>query len=210
MKTINHHSIFFNLLTFPRIPPLSTPIRLCHSVWSGSLRLFTKQRLVHCCSLSLPWWAVCFFSNEYIKPACIWGASLYSHGSPQASDIWATLAEIEVHDQLKIFLPGCLFTHFFCLLTGLPIVGSQNGSVHRVHFTNNEIDHSRLVGGGLISKGAYLKGLSWATARWVDLHACLPESSKFIERPSLGSVMYTIQVVSTTHYSPKFVSLGSV
>lgn len=38
-----------------------------------------------------------------------------------------------------------------------------------------EADHFSLAGGSLINKETYLQGLSWAPARWVDLHTHLPE-----------------------------------
>lgn len=30
---------------------------------------------------------------------------------------------------------------------------------------------------GLISKGTYIQDLSWAAAKWADIHTCPPESS---------------------------------
>lgn len=52
---------------------------------------------------------------------------------------------------------------------------------------------------GLKSKGTYAQNSSGAATRQVYLHAHLPESEKFLWKPLLGLVMYTIQKGSTTH-----------
>lgn len=59
----------------------------------------------------------------------------------------------------------------------------------------------------LISKGAYLRGLSWVAARGGDLCTHPPESSKGTERPWWGSVPCAVQMVSTPSCSLKSISL---
>lgn len=65
-------------------------------------------------------------SNKHIKPADIWEASSYSYGSPQASNIPATLPHIQVKGQLGISRMDTFpKTYFFGLLLGSPFTGLQ-------------------------------------------------------------------------------------
>lgn len=61
-----------------------------------------------------------------------------------------------------------------------------------------ELGQSRL-GGGSFNKQGNLQGLSWVATRQIKLRTSWPESR--------GSVIYTIQMVSTTPYCLKAASL---
>ena len=65
---------------------------------------------------------------------------------------------------------------------------------------------------GLISEGPYNRGLSLVTTKWVTLHTCPPTRIlKVYIEVKLGSILSSIQMVSTTQSSLRAVSpLGTV
>lgn len=53
----------------------------------------------------------------------------------------------------------------------------------------------------VLSKGTYLRGLSWMATRWVDLCTRLQKPKSLYKGHFNGVIMFTIQMVSTIHCS---------
>lgn len=62
-------------------------------------------------------------------------------------------------------------------------------------------------GTGLICKGTYIPGMSWASTRQEDLHTHSP-NLKSLYKSINEVVMYQVQMVSIMHYSLKTLSSG--
>ena len=88
-----------------------------------------------------------------------------------------------------VSLWSCWFTN-----SGVPPVKSETGSPTQKARRLKNAHTTQLVSAGLITKTC-LGG----TARWVDLCIHLQAFQTFTERTWLGSVTYTVQVISRTH-----------
>ena len=72
-----------------------------------------------------------------------------------------------------------------------------------------EVDHCRLVGGRFKKQENLLTRLVLGDCTITDLHTLPARILKFIQRTELGSVMYTVQVVSAPQDCLTVLSLGS-